>query len=79
LSKAFRPYPAGSNRGPATTGGFRSACRYEDEVQSILAKDIPMLPLFFSVEYTALNDKVKGFEWTPDEIPRFRDLWKAEK
>jgi peptide/nickel transport system substrate-binding protein len=48
-----------------------------DEVQSILAKDIPMLPLFFSVEYAALRDDVKGFEWIPDQIPRFRDLWKA--
>ena len=48
-----------------------------DEVQSILAKDIPMLPLFFSVEYAALRDEVKGFEWIPDQIPRFRDLWKA--
>jgi peptide/nickel transport system substrate-binding protein len=48
-----------------------------DEVQSILAKDIPMLPLFFSVEYAALRDDVKGFEWIPDQIARFRDLWKA--
>lgn len=47
-----------------------------DEVQQILAKDIPMLPLFFSVEYAALREDVKGFEWIPDQIPRFRDLWR---
>ena len=50
-----------------------------NQVQSILAKDIPMMPLFFSVEYAALRDNVKGFEWIPDQIPRFRDLWKAAK
>jgi len=47
------------------------------EVQEILAKEIPMMPLFFSVEYAALRGDVKGFEWIPDQIPRFRDLWKA--
>ena len=46
------------------------------EVQAIVARDIPMLPLFFSVEYAALRDDVQGFEWIPDQIPRFRDLWK---
>lgn len=48
------------------------------EVQRILAADIPMLPLFFSVEYAALRDNVQGFEWIPDQIPRFRDLWKKK-
>ena len=47
------------------------------EVQKILAKEIPMMPLFFSVEYAALQNSVKGFEWIPDQIPRFRDLWKS--
>jgi peptide/nickel transport system substrate-binding protein len=46
------------------------------EVQAILAREIPMLPLFFSVEYAALRENVQGFEWIPDQIPRFRDLWK---
>ena len=50
-----------------------------DEVQSILAKDVPMLPLFSSVEYAALSEQVKGFEWIPDQIPRFRDLWIIRK
>jgi peptide/nickel transport system substrate-binding protein len=46
------------------------------EAQAIIAREVPMLPLFFSVEYAALRDSVQGFEWIPDQIPRFRDLWK---
>jgi peptide/nickel transport system substrate-binding protein len=34
--------------------------------------------LFFSVEYAALRSSVRGFEWIPDQIPRFRDLWKSK-
>jgi peptide/nickel transport system substrate-binding protein len=45
------------------------------EAQTIVARDLPMLPLFFSVEYAALRDSVQGFQWIPDQIPRFRDLW----
>lgn len=48
------------------------------EVQAIIARDIPMLPLFFSIEYAALQDKVQGFEWIPDQIPRFREIWKKK-
>jgi peptide/nickel transport system substrate-binding protein len=48
------------------------------EVQAIIAREIPMLPLFFSVEYAALRDNVQGFEWIPDQIPRFRDVWKKK-
>lgn len=48
------------------------------EIQKIIAHDVPMLPLFFSVEYAALRDNVQGFEWIPDQIPRFRDLWKKK-
>ncbi len=47
-----------------------------DELQMILVKDIPMFSLFYSVEYGVLRDGVQGFEWIPDQIPRFRDLWK---
>ena len=47
-----------------------------DEAQEIIARDIPMFSLFYSVEYAALRDTVQGFEWIPDQIPRFRDLWK---
>jgi peptide/nickel transport system substrate-binding protein len=47
-----------------------------DEAQDIIAKDIPMLSLLYSVEFAALRDNVRGFAWIPDQIPRFRDLWK---
>jgi peptide/nickel transport system substrate-binding protein len=47
-----------------------------DELQEIIVKDIPMFSLFYSVEYGALRDSVQGFAWIPDQIPRFRDLWK---
>jgi len=47
-----------------------------DEMQEIVVKDIPMFSLFYSVEYGALRDSVQGFAWIPDQIPRFRDLWK---
>ena len=50
-----------------------------DEAQEIIAKDIPMLSLFYSVEYGALRDSVQGFAWIPDQIPRYRDLWKKGK
>jgi hypothetical protein len=28
-------------------------------------------------KYAGMRAAVNGFEWIPDEIPRFRDLWKA--
>jgi peptide/nickel transport system substrate-binding protein len=50
-----------------------------DELQEILVKDIPMFSLFYSVEYAALRDDVQDFAWIPDQIPRFRDLWKKAR
>jgi peptide/nickel transport system substrate-binding protein len=47
-----------------------------DQLQEIIVKDIPMFSLFYSVEYGALRESVQGFAWIPDQIPRFRDLWK---
>lgn len=47
-----------------------------DEIQKILVKDIPKFSLFYLVEYGALRDSVQGFAWIPDQIPRFRELWK---
>jgi peptide/nickel transport system substrate-binding protein len=49
------------------------------EVQRLVVADLPMLPLFFSVEYAAIRDNVHGFAWIPDQIPRFRDLWKTSR
>ena len=31
--------------------------------------------LSFAVEYGATRKRVHGFEWIPDQIPRFRELW----
>jgi peptide/nickel transport system substrate-binding protein len=50
-----------------------------DEMQEIIVKDIPMFSLFYSVEYGALRGSVQGFAWIPDQIPRFRDLWKTSR
>jgi peptide/nickel transport system substrate-binding protein len=47
------------------------------EAQQLIVDDLPMLPLIFGAEYAALRAQVNGFEWIPDEIPRFRDLWKT--
>jgi peptide/nickel transport system substrate-binding protein len=47
------------------------------EAQQLIAQDVPMLPLFNSVEYGALRGNVQGFEWIPDQMARFRYLWKS--
>jgi len=46
------------------------------EAQRLIVEDLPMIPLIFGAEYAALRALVNGFEWIPDEIPRFRFLWK---
>jgi peptide/nickel transport system substrate-binding protein len=48
------------------------------EAQKIVTRDLPYVPLFFSVEYAAIRDVAQGFMWIPDEIPRFRDMWKTK-
>ena len=47
------------------------------EAQRQIVADLPMVPLLFGAEYAALRAPVNGFEWIPDQIPRFRDLWKS--
>ena len=47
------------------------------EAQQRIVDDLPVVPLIFGAEYAAMRAAVKGFEWIPDEIPRFRDLWKT--
>jgi peptide/nickel transport system substrate-binding protein len=49
---------------------YAEAIRYIQE-------DLPYVSLYFAAEYAAINKDVHGFEWTPDEIPRFRGLWKS--
>lgn len=34
-----------------------------------------MVPLFFSAEYAAMRTVVKNYQWIPDQIPRFREVW----
>lgn len=59
---------------------FDQARRKElyDQVQKIFLKDLPYVPIYFSAEYAAMRENVKGFEWTPDQVPRFYNVWKAE-
>jgi peptide/nickel transport system substrate-binding protein len=47
------------------------------EVQQQIVDDLAIVPLIFGAEYAAMRSAVNGFEWIPDEIPRFRDLWKT--
>jgi peptide/nickel transport system substrate-binding protein len=49
---------------------------YAEAHRQIVA-DLPVVPLLFGAEYAALRASVKGFIWIPDQIPRFRDLWKS--
>ena len=47
------------------------------EAQRLIVADLPVLPLIFGAEYAALGRTVQGFTWIPDQIPRFRAVWKA--
>lgn len=49
-----------------------------DEAQEILGEQLPYVNLFFGVEYTALRRSVHNFAFIPDDIPRFREVWKSE-
>jgi peptide/nickel transport system substrate-binding protein len=49
-----------------------------DKAQAIILEDLPYVPIYFSVEYAAMRDRVQGFEWTPDQVPRFYDVWLSE-
>ena len=73
--------PATSASPPVLAKGTASEERRKlySEAQRIIVADLPMPPLFFSVEYAAIRDNVQGFEWIPDQIPRFRDLWKTAR
>ena len=47
------------------------------QAQRQMMEDVAVVPLFFSAEYIAMRSQVRGFEWIPDQIPRFREVWKA--
>lgn len=46
--------------------------------QALITRDLPYLYIFFSIEFAAMRDEVRNYVWIPDEIPRFRDVWKAK-
>jgi peptide/nickel transport system substrate-binding protein len=60
-----------------TTYDIPTRKRLYSEAQQMIVNDLPMVPLIFSAEYGALRSNVRGFEWIPDQIPRFREVWKA--
>lgn len=48
------------------------------KMQQVISDDLPYLPLFFSLEFAAMRSNVRGHVWIADEIPRLRDMWKAQ-
>ena len=47
------------------------------EVKAQISRDLPYVSLFFAAEYAAVSKSVHGFVWPPDQIPRFRGVWKG--
>lgn len=47
------------------------------EVKGLIQQDLPYISLFFAAEYAAFANQVSGFVWPPDQIPRYRRVWKA--
>lgn len=47
------------------------------KAQQIMIKDLPYVPLFFAIQYLARKETVQGFTWIPDQIPRYREVWKT--
>ncbi len=45
--------------------------------QRLMTQDLPFINLFFSIEFAAMRDEVQNYVWIPDEIPRFREVWKS--
>lgn len=47
------------------------------KAQELMTHDLPYIPLFFSIEFAAMQSNVRNYVWIADEVPRFRDVWKA--
>lgn len=47
------------------------------KMQQLVANDAPYVPLFFAIQYMARRSNVEGHTWIPDQIPRFREVWKS--
>jgi peptide/nickel transport system substrate-binding protein len=63
--------------GARTTYDTTARKKLYAEAQRLIVGDLPMVPLIFGAEYAAMRARVNGFEWIPDELPRFGDLWKS--
>ncbi|MFT4232000.1 MAG: ABC transporter substrate-binding protein [Leucobacter sp.] len=48
-----------------------------DEIQQILADEVPYIPLFFPSNLKATSDRVHGFTVLPNSSVRFEDAWLA--
>jgi peptide/nickel transport system substrate-binding protein len=48
-----------------------------DQIHKLILLDLPYVPIYFSAEYAAMRKNVMGFEWIPDQVPRFYNVWKA--
>ncbi|MFC3644571.1 ABC transporter substrate-binding protein [Aquibium oceanicum] len=49
-----------------------------DKIQLQISEDMPYMPIGFSAEFYAMRKAVGGFTPMPDEIPRFRYMWKSQ-
>lgn len=49
-----------------------------DRAQQILAKDVPLLPVWQGKQYIATRDNISGVEWTLDASSTFR-FWELQK
>jgi peptide/nickel transport system substrate-binding protein len=47
------------------------------QAQELMTHDLPYIPLLFSLEFAVMHSEVRNFVWIADEIPRFREVWKA--
>jgi peptide/nickel transport system substrate-binding protein len=43
--------------------------------ERLITDDVPYVFLNYTAEFAVMSRKVQNWEWVPDLIPRFRDLW----
>lgn len=57
-----------------------ATARYFAEIQSIVAEDLPVLPLWQGKQYAVARENVFGIEWSLDAstVPRFWEISKSE-
>jgi peptide/nickel transport system substrate-binding protein len=48
------------------------------KLQQTFTNELPYVPLFFAVQYMARRANVEGHKWIPDQIPRYREVWKTK-